>query len=129
MCAFRQVTWTGQMLGELMEVLVSCEDYSTSQELLKEAAEKPQTILGFLPEQSLSAFLTYAVAREDAETAVAIVLYAQEAGHMEAGQMALKLRSALPLTPQLRARVASALGGDLGFSPEPPINLNPLGES
>ena len=65
-----QVTWTGQMLGDLMEVFVHCGCYHTAQEVLGEATTTPHAILGYLPAQALNTLLAAALEKQDADTAV-----------------------------------------------------------
>lgn len=118
--------WTGQMLGELLEVLVRCGDYTTAKEVLGEAANAPETILGFLPAQPLTMLLSAAIEKGDAGAAVSVVLYGQDAGHQETGQMAIQVRASLQLTPQQRAQITSLLGHDIPLPPpaDPPRDIN-----
>lgn len=108
-----KVSWTGQMLGWLVEAVVLCGEYQTATEVLQEATTSPQAVLGVLPADALTALLSAAVHRKDADTAVAVVLYAQDAGHQETGQMAQQVHSSLPLSQQHLARLASPLGRDV----------------
>ncbi|XP_063853262.1 small ribosomal subunit protein mS39-like [Scylla paramamosain] len=108
-----RVTWTGQMLGWVVEVVVRCGEYQTATEVLQEATTTPQAVLGVLPAPSLTALLSAALHRKDTDTAVAVVLYAQDAGHQETGQMAQQVHSSLPLSNQHLAKLASALGRDV----------------
>ncbi|XP_045114775.1 protein PTCD3 homolog, mitochondrial-like [Portunus trituberculatus] len=108
-----KVTWTGTMLGCVVEVVVRCGEYQTALEVLREATAAPQAVLGVLPAQSLTALLSAALHRKDADTAVAVVLYAQDAGHQETGQMAQQVHSSLALSHHHLASLASALGRDV----------------
>lgn len=114
-----RIQWTGHMVGDVLEVLVRCGEYHTAQEVLREASTAPQNILGFLSAQALTTLLTAAVERKHADTAVDVVLYSQDAGHQETGQMAVQVRSSLPLTARQRAKITSVAGLDAIFTDPP----------
>lgn len=107
-----KVTWTGQMLGDLLTTLVQCWEYDKALKVMKEANINAHTILGSIPVASLQTFLKVTLEKEDAETAINVVMYALDAGHQETGEMAKLLKSKLNLSAKHEAKLTSALGTD-----------------
>lgn len=108
-----QITWTGQMLGDVLTVLVVSGKYKLCQEVLKEATLKAHTILGYIPPPALREMLDAAIQRHDGDTALEVVKYALDSGHHETGELAIHLRSSLNLTPRQKVKLTTALGTDI----------------
>ncbi|KAK4293028.1 hypothetical protein Pmani_034231 [Petrolisthes manimaculis] len=108
-----RITWTGQMLGDVLTCLVVSGNYMLCQVVLKDATLKAHTILGYIPPPALRVMLDAAIQRKDGDTGLEVVKYALESGHHETGELALHLRSSLNLTPRQKAKLTTALGTDI----------------
>ncbi|XP_042225053.1 protein PTCD3 homolog, mitochondrial-like isoform X2 [Homarus americanus] len=113
----QKVSWTGQMIGDLITTLVYCGEYGKASEVMKEANTNAHNVLGAIPITSLHTLNEVAVDKKDADIAVSIVIYALDAGHQEAGEMAKQLQSKLTLSTQNRAKLSSVFGSELLSSP------------
>ncbi|XP_037790424.1 LOW QUALITY PROTEIN: protein PTCD3 homolog, mitochondrial-like [Penaeus monodon] len=108
-----KITWSGLMIGDLLTTLVRCGEYNKGVEVMQKISADPHIVLGSATVDSLQTLLDAAIKNNEANTGVLVVVYAVDAGHQEAADMAKKLGSSLTLSAEHRAKLTSVLGIDI----------------
>lgn len=108
-----KVTWSGQMISDVLTTLVQCDSYDKALQVFGEILDKPHDFLGSASIESLRLLSSAALDKEDSTVAVNVVTYAADVGHQEAAELAKEAVSKLKLSSQQRTKLTSALGVDI----------------
>ncbi|XP_076034430.1 small ribosomal subunit protein mS39 [Oratosquilla oratoria] len=110
---YNKITWTGKMLGDVLSVLVRCNNYKKAVVVMNEVMSIPNIVVGVLPLGALQVLLTSAFEHRDAKMALNVTSYAADSGFPEAGDFAVQLVNSIPLSVQERAKLTTIVGTDL----------------
>ncbi|XP_066943721.1 small ribosomal subunit protein mS39 [Macrobrachium rosenbergii] len=108
-----KITWSGKMISDLLITLVQCNDYEKATQVFTEIADNQLSVLGSASPKALEVLSNAASQQNDSKIAVKIVIYAVDAGHQEAAELAKGVSSKLNLSQEQKAKITSALGIDI----------------
>ncbi|XP_068205724.1 small ribosomal subunit protein mS39 [Palaemon carinicauda] len=108
-----KITWSGKMISDVLITLAQCNDYEKAVEVFTEISNNQLSVLGSASPKALEALGTAASEKEDSNFAVKVVIYAADAGHQEAADLAKQISSKLNLSQEQKVKITSALGVDV----------------
>ncbi|KAK7874266.1 hypothetical protein R5R35_006301 [Gryllus longicercus] len=110
---YRQWRWTGQILGDMMTLLLRANQFKESCIILDKLNRSQQNIVGVPRVEVLQLFLDRCIQEKDVKAAIGCVQYSADAGFSDAEQMAQKLINNISLDEGILARLSNIIGKNL----------------
>ncbi|XP_054258969.1 protein PTCD3 homolog, mitochondrial [Macrosteles quadrilineatus] len=92
-----KISWTGQMLGDILEVLLRADRYEEAVQILNCLEKRQNQVLGVPSIRSLSAFLDKSIEKKQVKNALWCIQYCYDVGFEETVRMAQNLNSSVKL--------------------------------
>uniref|UniRef100_A0A1B6HTV0 Small ribosomal subunit protein mS39 n=1 Tax=Homalodisca liturata TaxID=320908 RepID=A0A1B6HTV0_9HEMI len=106
----KKISWTGQMLGDVMLVLLRADRYLQAVDITTALDKRQHEILGVPSFQSLSMFLGKSIERKEIKKAIWTVQYCSEAGFEDTIKLAQLLNSSVQLDSDQKSQLGSIVG-------------------
>lgn len=100
------VQWTGQMLGNVMLLLLRGDKYDNACDVMDKCRKEQHRISGLLTIESLELFVKTSIEKENASKAVICTQYMADAGYLQAVNYAQEIMSKLDISELQRSKLS-----------------------